>query len=194
MSLPPSATEAATPSSPTHVPTSSLFLQPSPSSPPSPSSTTDPIQTSPPADAATGTWSSPGAGSETTGTYGYGDTHSTSDAPATPSPTTKAGIRAVCRQAIKTVTGLASGFLTRDQEEADHGLWVADEDDLTDISNPASRLIYRALPEDAKGGSNPIDLLQLGVAIAGYVAKNLQIRSRIRAQYQLDQADGETPA
>ena len=194
MSLPPSATEAATPSSPTHVPTSSLFLQPSPSSPPSPSSTTDPTPMSPPADAGTGTWSSPGAGSETTGTYGYSDTPSTGDpAPSTPSPTTKAGIRAVCRQAVKTVTGLANGFLARDQEEADNGLWKADEDDLTDMSNPASRLIYRRLPEDAKGGSDPIDLLQLGVAIAGYVAKNLQLRARLRAQYQQDQAE-ESPA
>ncbi len=182
------------PASPASVPTSSLFLQPAPNSPLSSSSTTGTTSPSRPEAAATADWSSPAASGETTATYGSGDTHSTGDAPATPSPTTKSGIRAVCRQAVKQITSLASGFLARDQEEADLDLWKADDDDLTDISNPASRLIYRRLPDDAKGGSDPIDLVQLAVAVAGYVAKNLQKRGRLAAARALDQVAEETPA
>lgn len=190
-----SSSPMSDPASPASVPTSSLFLQPTPSSPPSSSSTTGPTSPSRPADAVTGDWSSPGAASETTATYGSGATPSTGDsAPAGPSPTTKSGIRAVCRQAVKQVTSLAAGYLARNQEEADHDLWKADDDDLTDISSPAARLIYRRLPDDAKAGSDPIDLLQLTVAVAGYVAKNLQLRGRLRAAKQLDEAAEESPA
>lgn len=190
-----SSSPMSDPASPASVPTSSLFLQPTPSSPPLSSSTTGPTSPSRPEAAATDDWSSQGAASETTGTYGSGDTRSTGETnPAGPSPTTKSGIRAVCRQAVKQITGLASGYLARSQEEADHDLWKADDDDLTDISSPASRLIYRRLPDDAKGGSDPIDLLQLAVAVAGYVAKNLQLRGRLKAANQLDEAAEESPA
>jgi hypothetical protein len=189
-----SSSPMSDPASPASVPTSSLFLQPTPSSPPSSSSTTGPTSPSRPGDAVTGDWSSAAAGSESTATYGSGATPSTGDpGPAGPSPTSKAGIRAVVRQAVKTVTGLAAGFLVLDEEEKEEGLWRADEDDLTDISNPASRLIYRRLPDDAKSGSDPIDLLQLAVAVAGYVGKNLQRRGFLRQSKQQDTVE-ESPA
>jgi hypothetical protein len=98
----------------------------------------------------------------------------------------------VCGQAVKTLTGLVASFITT-EEEKDYELWRADEDDIESISAPASRIIWRRLPDDAKG-SDTIDLLQLTLGIAGYLGKNLKTQREIRRAAELDQAAGEDAA
>jgi len=79
---------------------------------------------------------------------------------------------------VKTISGLVHSFAA-DVVEREYDLWRADQDDVDDISAPASRLVYRRLPAEAKG-TDTIDLLHLALAVAGYVGKNLKLRAEIR--------------
>jgi hypothetical protein len=78
-----------------------------------------------------------------------------------------------------------------DEEEREFGLWVPDEDDVQDIAAPAANIVYRRLPEEARGG-DVIDIIALGLAVAGYVGKNLKVRAQIRGVRQLQEAQGIT--
>jgi hypothetical protein len=82
------------------------------------------------------------------------------------------------RQGVRTVTN-ALAVIAADQTQQEYGLWRADDDDLDGISRPAARLIYRRLPDEAKN-SDAIDLFGLALAIGGYIAKNLRIRSTLK--------------
>jgi hypothetical protein len=87
-------------------------------------------------------------------------------------------LRTAFRGAVQTVTNLA-GNMAANATEQEFGLWRADPDDLNDIATPAARLVWRRLPEDAKG-SDAVDIFALGLALVAYMGKNLQLRSGIR--------------
>jgi hypothetical protein len=187
MSPSPSATDATNPSSPTtSLPTSSLFLPPPgpaiPLPPPSPSSSTttsSPDPSSPPAESADAepSWSS-GYAENATNDQQPDD----SDTPSTPgdkqNPVTASSLRATFRHGVRTATNVLATIAANPTEQ-EYGLWRADDDDLDGIARPASRLIYRRLPDEARN-SDAIDLFGLALAIGAYVAKNLRIRSVLK--------------
>lgn len=122
-------------------------------------------------------------------------------APAEPSATpstgdlrvSKAGIRAAIGQGFRTGCRMFASFAAS-QEEREHGVWVPDDEDVQDVSKPAANIVYRRLPDEAKGG-DLIDIVSLGLAVVGYVAKNLQRRAEVRTLYALQSAaGGEGPA
>jgi hypothetical protein len=176
------------------VPTSALFLPPtSPKSPPSSSTPSpEPSDASPPAP-ETGGWFGRAGGSGRDERPGSGDTRSTGD-DIPVNPISKRGIRTVCEQSIKTLSGLVASFIaTEDERQAEPDLWRADEDDVEAISAPAARIIWRRLPEDAKG-SDPIDILHMALGVAGYVGKNMAVRRRLRKQAELSFDDQDRAA
>jgi hypothetical protein len=61
------------------------------------------------------------------------------------------------------------------------------------VSRPAANIIYRRLPDEAKGG-DVFDAVSLGLAVVAYVAKNLQKRAEVRTLYALQAAAGGEPA
>jgi hypothetical protein len=108
-------------------------------------------------------------------------------APAEPSATrstgspvalSKAGIRAAVGTGFKQVCRMAAAFIAL-EEERQLGVWTPDDDDVQDVARHASNLLYRRLPDDAKGG-DMVDVLGLGLALAGYVGKSLQRRAYVR--------------
>lgn len=124
-----------------------------------------------------------------------------SDAPAESSATpstgdlkvSKAGIRAAIGQGFRTGCRMFASFAAS-QEEREHGVWVPDDEDVQEVSKPAANIVYRRLPDEAKGG-DLIDLVSLGLAVVGYVAKNLQKRAEVRTLYALQAAaGGDAPA
>jgi hypothetical protein len=181
------------PSSPTSLtlPTrvSPLFMSPqsstSPEQPP-PSSTTGPSPSLDPSDAVP-SWS-------TDAPEGLSDPGPTapSDTPSIPKGVrlSKAGLRTGLGTGFRQVCKLIASVIA-DQEERELGLWTPDADDVDDISGPAANIVYRRLPDDAKGG-DLIDLFALGLAVVGYVGKNLQHRSAIRTNRRLQAAQGIT--
>lgn len=186
MSLNPSA-DAASPASPTSVP-NPLFLPPkpnplaiqqnpdsSPQTPPSsstgPTSSLSPLPSPSPADAGP-SWS-PAADEAPAGQpSGSGDT------PSTGNPVTKAGIRTAVGSAVRSVTNLVASIAATAAEQ-EFGLWRAEEEDVDALAAPASRILYRRLPEEAKG-SDTVDLFTLGLALIGYVGKQLHRKAAIR--------------
>jgi hypothetical protein len=100
----------------------------------------------------------------------------------------KAGLRTGIGAGFRSVCKLVASFVA-DEEERDQGLWTPDEDDVADISAPAANIVYRRLPEEARGG-DVIDLMALGLALAGFVGKNLQHRAQIRTIRRLQAAQG----
>lgn len=99
----------------------------------------------------------------------------------------RAGIGIGFRQICKTVAALIA-----DQEQREAGLWTPDDDDVHDVAAPATNIVYRRLPDDAKGG-DVIDLVALGLAVLGYVVKNVQYGSQLRTMRQLQAAQGIQP-
>lgn len=100
----------------------------------------------------------------------------------------KAGLRTGIGTGFRRVCKLLAVYLA-DEEEREFGLWVPDEDDVQDIAAPAANIVYRRLPEEARGG-DVIDIIALGLAVAGYVGKNLKVRAQIRGVRQLQEAQG----
>jgi hypothetical protein len=99
---------------------------------------------------------------------------------------------------VKVITG-ALATIAADEVEKEYGLWRADPDDVEGIAAPAARLVYRRLPDEAKG-TDALDIFQLGLAVAGYLAKQLHRRAALRqlratGQLQDQPADsGPAPA
>lgn len=100
----------------------------------------------------------------------------------------KAGLRAGVGMGFRQVCKLVAAFLA-DQEQREAGVWTPDHDDVQDVAEPAANLVYRRLPDDAKSG-DMIDLFALGMALVGYVGKNLQQAREIRTARQLQAAQG----
>lgn len=104
----------------------------------------------------------------------------------------KAGLRAGLGVGFRQVCKVVAAFIA-DQDQREAGVWTPDEDDVHDVSAPAANIVYRRLPDDAKGG-DVIDLFALGLAVVGYVVKNLQHASEIRTLRQLQAAQGGVQA
>lgn len=102
----------------------------------------------------------------------------------------KAGLRTGLGTGFRQICKLVAAFIA-DQEERELGLWQPDPDDVDDIAAPAANIVYRRLPDEARGG-DVIDIMALGLAVAGYVGKNLQHRAQIRAVRRLQAAQGIT--
>jgi hypothetical protein len=175
----PSSSPAPTPSPATS--SSSLFA-PIPSSPPS-SSETDASPSQPPAqDEAS--WS----------TAAPADPYSAPDAPSdTPSTgsdlrVSKAGLRAAVGSGFRSVCRVVAAFVA-DEEERQLGVWAPDEDDVQDVARPATNIVYRRLPDEARGG-DVIDLMALALALAGYVGKSLSRRAQVRTIRNLQAQQG----
>jgi hypothetical protein len=202
MSPSPSAPDVESPSSPTSpspapLPSSGLFLPPKgPAAllpPPSPSSST-----SSPADSPS---LQSDAGEAPPWSGGYADSEATSESlpgnsgtPSTGSPVSRAGLRSVLRGAVRTVTN-AVASIAADASEQQYGLWRADRDDVDGMSEPAARILYRKLPEEARD-SDALDLFGLGLALAAYIGKNLKRKAALRALREtgqlVDAGDGLT--
>lgn len=177
----PSSPQDTTPKAPT---TSPLFLPPRGQAvrlaPPSPSSSTsDPSPSSNP---------SPAAAEESTSSAGYADSATplpqpdSSDTPSTggnPGRITKAGLRVILGQAVKTVTNGLAVFAANTTEQ-EFGLWRADDDDIEGMSAPVSGIVWRKVPAEARD-SDAIDIIGLSLAVAVYIGKNLKLKSAIRA-------------
>jgi hypothetical protein len=82
-------------------------------------------------------------------------------------------IREGIRAALVSVTGLAHQRLARDEYDQAVALYVADDQDAEEISKPASSLIARRM---GPGIMSPdiADGIALGIAVAGYVSKQVQ--------------------
>jgi hypothetical protein len=124
-----------------------------------------------------------------------------SEAPSTGDPgkgpaLNRAALRTVVGEVLTQATNLLS-TMAGSEIEQQHGLWRADEDDVAGISSPASRLIWRRVPKDARD-SDTLDLIGLGVAVAGYVVKNWRFKAMLAKAYagieQGDQGAADTPA
>ncbi|WP_367575288.1 hypothetical protein [Streptomyces griseoaurantiacus] len=188
MSPSPSQTEAGHDSPTSQSPrVSPLFMAPqsstSPEQPPQPSSTSP----SPSPDlSADQPWST----DEPSGPSDPGPDESS----ATPSTSgagvklSKAGLRAGIGTGFRQVCKLLASALAT-EDERDLGVWQPDDDDVQDVAIPATNIVYRRLPDEAKGG-DVIDLMALGLAVAGYVGKNLMRRQQIRKARELQQAQG----
>jgi hypothetical protein len=87
----------------------------------------------------------------------------------------------------------AAGRLAADQVEQQYGLWQAADEEIEAMAAPASRLAYRRLPEEARGSSDLFDVLDLALATAGYVLRNLQLRTQLRTARQLHEAAAAQP-
>ena len=193
--MPPSRSQTVDPSElPTSLPGpttgSPLFVQPSRTPDPTPPSQTpesshpgSPDQ--PPAEAS---WSTDAADS------------ASGPAPDEPSgipsigsgvKLSKAGLRAGLGVGFRQVCKVVAAFVA-DQEQREAGLWAPDGEDVHDVSAPAANIVYRRLPDDAKGG-DVIDLFALGLALVGYVGKNLALRAELRTLRQLQEAQGIQP-
>ncbi|NUO44667.1 MAG: hypothetical protein HOV82_21865 [Streptomyces sp.] len=103
----------------------------------------------------------------------------------------KAGLRAGIGVGFRQVCKVVAGFIA-DQEQREAGLWAPDAEDVEDVSKPAANIVYRRLPDEAKGG-DMIDLFALGLALVGYVGKNLALRAELKTLRQLQEAQGIQP-
>jgi hypothetical protein len=188
MSLSPSAQDAENPESspsPSPVPPAkstlfapmpSSFPSPEDSSPspsPTPGPETPPSWTDAPADPSSG----PGE---------PGDTPSTGSAVKL----SKNGLRAALGSGFRQACRVLAGFVAIEEERA-LGVWVPDDEDVADVSRPATNIVYRRLPDDAKSG-DVIDLFALGLAVAAYLGKNLQRRAIVRTHLRLQAEQGIT--
>lgn len=199
MSPSPSA-DAASPDSPKSlspttgpaaIPTSRLFRQPTgpaaPLPPPPLSSSTTESPSSPRPDVASEepAWSNDFVDSATSGPSESSDTPSTGSGISV----SKAGLRAAIGRGIRTVTGVVNRIASTPLE-ADFDVWRADDEDVRDISDPASRVIWRRVPAEARTG-DMVDLVVLGLALIGYVAKSVDRRAMVR---QMQAAAEQAPA
>lgn len=76
-----------------------------------------------------------------------------------------------------------------DEQERELGVWAPDTEDVEDVARPATNIVYRRLPDEARGG-DVIDIMALGLALAGYVGKSLSRRAQLRAIRDLQAAQG----
>lgn len=176
------------------VPVGSLFLppkgRPAPYPPPSPSSSTSPNSPSPSSqddDAAAPTWSGDfEASAETSAPSSSSDTPSTGSGISV----SRAGLRAAIAQGIRTVTGVVCRVAATPLEQS-FNVWRADDEDVRDISGPASRMIWRRVPPEARN-SDTVDLVVLGLALIGYVAKAMDNRYDVRRKAAAGELPGQT--
>jgi hypothetical protein len=185
--MPTSASQTAAPSSSPKSPSSPLFVQPSTTPEPSPPS---PIQESEPLSGTSPLPGEPSWSSDDLGSLSSPVLDESSDTPSSGKGVklSKAGLRAGLGVGFKQICKVVAAFIA-DQEQREAGVWAPDEDDVHDVSAPAANIVYRRLPDDAKGG-DLIDLFALGLAVVGYVVKNVQYAAELRTLRQLQAAQG----
>lgn len=165
------------------APMPSSSPSPDPSSPPSPSPSHDPEQAS--------SWTA-GPADPLSGPVESGDTPSTGSGPKL----SKAGLKAALGMGFRQASKVLAAFVAIEEERA-LGVWTPDPEDVEDVARPATNIVYRRLPDDAKSG-DVIDLFALGTALVAYFAKNLQRRAQVRthlalqAQQGIDVTGGDT--
>lgn len=103
----------------------------------------------------------------------------------------RAGLRTAIGGAVRRVCRLVA-IVAADDEERALGVWHPDPEDIEDIAEPAASLVWRRVPADARGG-DAMDILQLSLAIAGYVGKNVKRRAEIRAARRFMAESGYEP-
>lgn len=102
----------------------------------------------------------------------------------------KAGLRAAVGTGFRQVCRAVAAFVA-DEEEREKGVFAPDEEDVDGVSQHAANIVYRRLPDEAKGG-DIVDLMGLGLALLGYVGKSMRRRDRLRAVRQQQEAQGIT--
>lgn len=114
--------------------------------------------------------------------------------PSTGSPFTisKTGLRTAVGGVFRSLAGILNVVATS-TEERHYGIWAPDAEDVAGVSRPATNLVYRRLPDDAKSG-DVIDLFALGIALIGYVGKSLAVRAEVRTARQLQETAGVATA
>lgn len=120
--------------------------------------------------------SSPSGPGRIVGDGGVSGTHSTP-----PKRITKAQLRPAVERGVLMIGGVLQALLTApDSPERVYGVWIPDETDTKEISDPAASIAQRRLPA---GTGNPdlMDGIVLAFAVFGYVVKQLQRRAEIRA-------------
>jgi hypothetical protein len=188
MSLPPATPDTAespeSPPSPSLAPPakSTRLFAPIPSSSPSPEDSSPSPSPTPGPETPPSWTDAPDAPSSGPGEPG--DTPSTGSAVKL----SKAGLRAALGTGFKQACRVLAGFVAIEEERA-LGVWVPDEEDVADVSRPATNIVYRRLPDEAKGG-DVIDLFALGLAVAAYLGKNLQRRAMVRTHLRLQAEQG----
>jgi hypothetical protein len=177
--------------SPLPTPRSPLFKAPAPSptpsqtsSSPSPEGTPSPSPHPLDADGAGPSWSTDAPSAPDLSAVERSDTLSTGSG----AKLSKAGLKTVVGTGFRQACRLLAAFAADEVERA-AGVWSPDPEDIEDIARPATSLIYRRLPDEAKGG-DAIDLIGLGMALVAYVGKNLQWRAQVRAVRQQQEAAG----
>jgi hypothetical protein len=113
-------------------------------------------------------------------------TPSTDKAPAPPK-VTRGNIRKYAKMLIVAAGKYAQQRLTEpDSIERQAGLFMPDDEDVTDIADPVAGLVSRRMPSRAGGvvGNPDIeDGFVLVVAIVAYVMKQVEQRQRLRQLY-----------
>lgn len=177
-------------SSPSSLPSSSLFLQPAsppPSTTSSPSSTSDAGATtstatsSPttelPTDDLSGGWQ-PGDPA-----YESGPTEPSSPPSTGELPKGSLGSRGELRQTVAagvTAATSAAHELLADDDAKSYGAFLADENEVDGIADAAAGLLSRRVPAGV-GNPDVTDLVKLGLILAGYVGRQIRIRRQIKA-------------
>jgi hypothetical protein len=183
MSLSPSTPDAENlDSSPSPQSTTSRLFAPIPSSSPSPQDSSPSPSQSPGPDAPP--WSTDAPDVPSSGPAEPSDTPSTGSSVKL----SKAGLRAALGSGFRQACRVLAGFVAV-EEERELGVWAPDDEDVADVSRPATNIVYRRLPDDAKGG-DVIDLFALGLAVAAYLGKNLQRRAVVRAHLRMQAEQG----
>jgi hypothetical protein len=174
------------------MPMSQLFKAPPSSTtppPPSPSSPTeDSLPPSPSPSQAEPSWSTAAADSPSAEPDDPSGIRSTGKG----LKLSKAGLRAVIGTGFRKVCGVAAAILAAEEERL---AWAPDTEDVEDVANPATSLLYRRIPDEARGG-DVIDLIALALALAGYLGKSAAAAKQHRTMRQLQEQAGvaEAPA
>ena len=117
-----------------------------------------------------------------------GSTASSRDGERAPNPLAARGRAAafakIAAAGFAALSGVLNDRLAVDEQDE---TWLADDEDLDAVGNPAGRLISRKLPiPEGTDTSDLADAIEIAIAAAGYVAKNTRewvrgLRERRRA-------------
>lgn len=183
-----------TPAIPQQRPNSPLFKEPSTPAPsPSPEPAPQPSPSSNPSDSPSlsepsedPSWSTSERELPRAAPAASGDTPSAGE----PVRITRAAIAKGLSGVLDTVTRQLAR-IAADPVERQYGLWVPEDGEIRGIAEPASRIAFRRLPEGATGNSDVLDIVDLALALGGYVWRNVSMRQQLRAARQLGAEQAE---
>lgn len=133
-------------------------------------------------------WPPPGSGPETAARSGSGSPGSPDAPSATGAPLDRKSLKKAIATGFRVLGHRLNQLLSRDELEAQAGLWVPDEEDTEGVSDPLSRIAAR------RGGPavlNPDvgDAIAAAISLAAYVSKQLALRVAIRKAAGAGQVD-----